>query len=33
MVMFAIIAACGAIGGAVFWVIRRPDRDHAPPQD
>lgn len=31
--MLLIMAAAGAIGGAVFWLIRRPDRDHAPPQD
>lgn len=25
--MFAILAFAGAIGGGLFWLIRRPDRD------
>ncbi len=31
--MLAIIGVCGAIGGAFFWLVRRPDRDHAAPRD
>lgn len=25
--MLLIMAAAGAVGGALFWVIRRPDKD------
>ncbi len=31
--MILMMAASGAIGGAIFWLIRRPDRDAAPPRD
>lgn len=27
-----LLALAGAVGGGLFWLIRRPDREHKPPQ-
>ena len=29
MMMFVVLAMAGGLGGAIFWTVRRPDRDHA----